>query len=72
VLGANVALAMKDIHTTPLNEWPMIMTHDAATTYLKGGGIHQINNWTKTQPDGGPAGQLNCGARAFDWRPLVK
>ena len=62
----------KDPATTLLNEWPIIMAHDAATTYLEGGFLHQINDWTKTQPDGGPIGLLNCGARAFDWRPLSK
>jgi hypothetical protein len=47
----------------------MIMVHDAATTYLEGGILHQVNNWAKTQPDGGPSALLGCGARAFDWRP---
>jgi len=45
---AGVGLGMKNVETTPLNEWPMIMTHDAATTYLKGGLAHQVNNWAKT------------------------
>ena len=47
------------------------MAHDAATSYLEGGLFHQINNWAKTQQDGGPAGMLDCGARAFDWRPSL-
>merc|ERR1711871_464905 len=50
----------------------MVMGHDAATTYLTGGLLHQINDWTKTQADGGPSGMLNCGARGFDWRPKLK
>jgi len=58
--------------STVLNEWPMIMAHDAATTYLKGGLFHQINDWAKTQADGGAKGMLDCGARAFDWRPEVQ
>lgn len=62
----------KNTSTTFLNEWPMIMAHDAATTYLKGGFFHQINDWTKTQQDGGAAGLLQCGTRSFDWRPRVK
>jgi hypothetical protein len=57
--------------SVPLNEWPMIMAHDAATTYLEGGLLHQINNWAKTQADGGMHGELVCGARAFDWRPKI-
>jgi len=58
--------------TTVLNQWPMVMVHDAATSYLEGGLVHQINDWAKTQPDGGAQGELNCGARAFDWRPSVQ
>lgn len=61
----------KDVHTTQLNEWPMLMVHNAATTYLRGGILHPINNWAKTQPDGGISGLLDCGARAIDWRPIV-
>lgn len=75
----------KSPDSTVLNEWPMIMVHDAATTYLEGGLLHQVNNWcapqrscgrdgccrAKTQPDGGAQGELNCGARAFDWRPAM-
>ena len=38
---------MKDPATTVVNEWPMIMVHDAATTYLAGGLLHQVNNWAK-------------------------
>ena len=120
----------KDPNSTVLNEWPMVMVHDAATTYLKGGFLHQvrekravlccvcggargshvcgvcvvgcvyaapytasaqheltrsqpppsasppprtqINDWAKTQPDGGAGGLLKCGARSFDWRPKIK
>lgn len=64
-------VASKNPATTVLNEWPIIMAHDAATTYLKGGVLHQVNDWTKTQPDGGPSGLMDCGARAFDWRPSL-
>ena len=59
----------KDPATTTLNEWPMIMAHDAATTYFPGGLLHPIYNWGKTQADGGAAGLLASGARALDWRP---
>lgn len=54
--------------TKPFNQHAMIMAHDAATSYLEGGLLHQINQWTKTQADGGFTGMLNCGARAFDFR----
>ena len=59
----------KNANITLLTEWPMIMAHDAATTYLPSG---LINDFTKTQQDGGISGLLNCGARAFDWRPLLQ
>ena len=52
---------------TQLNEWPMIMAHDAATTYLPS--TTEVNRFAKTQSDGGFASMLNCGVRAFDLRP---
>lgn len=61
--------AARDPTSTVLNEWPMIMSHDAATTYLEKKNI--LNRWAKTQPDGGTATLLDCGARAFDWRPKL-
>ena len=72
VVAALAASAAKDPATTPLNEWPMIMAHDAASTYLTAGLAHQVNDWSKTQQDGGAAGLLDCGARMLDWRPKVK
>lgn len=71
LVWVGIASALRNPNTTTLNEWPMIMAHDAATTYLIGSAIHQINRWAKTQPDGGTTQLLNCGARAFDWRPLL-
>ena len=64
-------LAAKDPNHTLIHEWPMLMAHDAATTYLPSGLLHPINTWAKTQPDGGLPGLLDCGARAFDWRPTL-
>eukprot|EP01047_Picozoa_sp_COSAG01_P077481 COSAG01_NODE_13967_length_1513_cov_3.613154_2_plen_143_part_00 len=67
------AAAGKDPNTTLVNEWPMVMVHDAATTYLREG--HLLNktvlDWTITQPPGGTARELDCGARGFDWRPTL-
>ena len=65
LFGGSAALINDD---TPANEVPMIMTHDAGSGYL-GSGL--VNRWTKTQP-AGLAAQLECGARAFDARPLLK
>ncbi len=63
--------ARKNPFTTPLDAWPMLMAHDAATTYLEQHAIDPVASWTKTQPDGGLAGLFGCGARAFDWRPML-
>ena len=63
-------ITSKNATTTIINQWPMIMAHDAASTYLSESGI--IKPWAKTQPSGGANGLLNCGARAFDWRPFLQ
>ena len=52
--------------STPITHVPMIMTHDAGTGYLNDG-----YRWWKTQPVG-LSQQLECGARAFDARPLLR
>eukprot|EP00300_Choanocystis_sp_HF-7_P043183 c9778_g1_i1.p1 GENE.c9778_g1_i1~~c9778_g1_i1.p1 ORF type:complete len:361 (+),score=62.58 c9778_g1_i1:163-1245(+) len=75
-------LALVGLATTqeniPLNQYAMIMSHDAATGYLKGGLLHPVNNWAKTQGGAKDAtqaislfDQLECGTRAFDLRPEV-
>ncbi|CAK0825842.1 unnamed protein product [Prorocentrum cordatum] len=59
---------------TPLRSWPMLMAHDAATTYAKDGSchkLHQVNNYAVTQPPGTLATLLDCGARALDLRPFM-
>jgi len=66
LLAAGVAAAALSPGETPLAEWPMIMAHDSATTYLEAG---LLNRWGKTQPSGGFTRLLDCGARAFDFRP---
>lgn len=80
LLGAAAALlclsasCAKNPNTTVLNEWPMLMVHDAATTYLREGDLlnKTVLDWTITQPQGiGTAGELDCGARGFDWRPSL-
>lgn len=65
---AATALALSPVNdSTLLTRVPMIMAHDAGSGYL-GQGI--VNAWTKTQ-SGGLLEQLECGARAFDARPLL-
>ena len=67
LLGA--ADALKNPNTTLLGSWPMVHAHDAATTYLSTG---IVDEWAKTQQDGGVASLFECGARALDWRPSLK
>lgn len=62
-------------HNVLFRQWPMLMTHDAATGYAKDGTCKTsvpVNNFAVTQPSGGFTKQLECGARAFDLRPYVK
>ena len=65
------ACPRKDPQSTLINKWPMLMAHDAATTFLEEGLLHPIGNWAKTQPSGGLPRLLECGARIFDWRPML-
>lgn len=55
-----------------LNQWPMLQAHDAGTGYLQPDGIitDVVYRFTKTQ-SGNVTSQLNCGIRAFDWRPSL-
>lgn len=52
-----------------LNEYPFLMAHDAGSGYLNRS--HVVADWTMTQSVG-LAGQLECGARAFDYRPYYE
>ena len=56
----------------PLTQWPMLLTHDAATGYLQPSLDPRVP-WAQTQVASNQAftSQLNCGARAFDVRPHV-
>lgn len=74
VLSSLAVVQAKDPNQTVLNEWPMIMAHDASTTYLDPADpLHkEIYRWTITQPSNkGTSGLLECGVRAFDWRPQI-
>lgn len=59
-------LALWSLHNS--GGWPIVMSHDAATGYLQGTDL--ITRWAKTQSTG-MFGQLQCGARALDIRPLL-
>lgn len=55
----------------PLNLFPIIMTHDSATGELDESRDHIVADWAKTQ-SATLINQLNCGARAFDYRPKLE
>lgn len=60
----------KDAKSIPLNLFPMIMSHDAASGEIIPERDHIITKYAVTQ-EGGLVDQLNCGARSFDYRPQV-
>ena len=53
-----------------LRHHPMVMSHDAATSYLESS-LNIIESYTQTQAPGTLRSQLDCGARAFDYRPYL-
>eukprot|EP01031_Cornospumella_fuschlensis_P025438 gene25438-30717_t len=63
-----VAVANGDIL---LRNYPLIMTHDAATGELVEDRDHIVADWAKTQSVG-LGEQLKCGARSFDYRPKLE
>jgi len=56
---------------TLLNSYPMIMSHDSASGEIVEERDHVVVDWTRTQSVG-LVGQLNCGARSFDYRPYLQ
>ncbi len=50
----------------PLSLYPLVMSHDSATGELDERRDGLIAAWAKTQP-ASLVGQLDCGARAFDY-----
>lgn len=72
---ADVIPITSPLRKVPLNQWPMLMAHDAATAYAHGDTCSPhtpVNNWAVTQARGGWTRLLGCGARAFDLRPYLK
>ena len=54
-----------------INSYPIIMAHDAASGEIVEERDHVVMEWTRTQGTG-LVGQLNCGARSFDYRPYLQ
>lgn len=54
-----------------LKQYPMILSHDAATSMLDKK-LSVVEAYTQTQQDGLLSSQLSCGARAFDYRPFLR
>lgn len=67
LLCLELGFAIQDIL---LNQFPFLMSHDAATGEIIEARDHIIAAYSKTQPSG-LVEQLNCGARSFDYRPLA-
>ena len=51
-----------------LNSFPFVTSHDAASGELDESRDHVLADWTRTQTVG-LIGQLDCGSRAYDYRP---
>ena len=63
--------AVRDIdETIYLNSFPLIISHDAASGELDESRDHVLADWTRTQTVG-LIGQLDCGSRAYDYRPYL-
>lgn len=60
----------RDSKSLPFNLYPILMSHDSASGELDEQRDHVIADWSRTQSVG-LIDQLNCGARAFDYRPSL-
>lgn len=70
-VAGEVATVYKKLSSDlPFNLYPMIMAHDAATGELDEARDHVVADWARTQSVG-LVGQLDCGARSFDYRPAL-
>jgi hypothetical protein len=54
-----------------LTRSPFVMSHDSASGEIVEDRDHVVADWTRTQSVG-LVGQLDCGTRAFDYRPYYK
>jgi hypothetical protein len=57
----------------PLNTFPLLQAHDAGTVYLaQSDPLAEVAlRFARTQSGGSVTALLDCGARAFDWRPAL-
>ena len=76
MLAASVAATLLRPHLAdlPLSMWPILQTHDTGTVYLSASNAVDeiIYRFTRTQSAANVTGLLDCGARAFDWRPELQ
>lgn len=72
IIGLLFLVQIGHCHDTTrlLRDFPFIMSHDAATSMLDSK-LNLIESYTQTQATGSLAGQLDCGSRAFDYRPYL-
>jgi len=72
-LSLTSALLRPWLADAPLNSIPFIQAHDAGTVYLNATNALDdvFVRFAQTQSGGGVAALLDCGVRAFDWRPSL-
>ena len=72
--SASVRLRRPWLADLPLNAFPMLQAHDAGTVYLATAAdplAEVALRFARTQSGGSVSALLDCGARAFDWRPAL-
>ena len=71
--AAHAALLRPYLADLPLNQLPMLQAHDAGTAYLRAASAASelLYRFTRTQDGDNVTALLDCGARAFDWRPSL-
>lgn len=69
----STSLLRPHLADVPLNLFPMIQAHDTGTSYLSSDSAitEALYRFTRTQNADNVTQLLDCGARAFDWRPSL-
>jgi hypothetical protein len=72
-LASSVSLLRPSLADMPLSQFPMLQAHDTGTVYLTPTSAltEALYRFTRTQTGASVTDLLDCGARAFDWRPSL-
>jgi hypothetical protein len=70
-LAEGNSLALANYDNRLLNEYAMLQTHDSSSGEMKDEKDFIVARWSKTQ-DSTIVEQLDCGARALDYRPYLE